>query len=206
MFYSGISAQKIKESIEAETQINTEIPAELWCMWINMTEQLLYSDVICEMRYAELDFSDEVLFDELPFDDEFEDFPRFSDICGIFAVSGNGEKTELEESEPKSFFRGVQGEFSYLFDGGKIRISADGDFERLLILRYARPVPKRVISGLIIGEIMLPPEFCEMIVCRLRGEAFRLINDDVLCAKWIGEYNAHLENFKAFIDRRRAKV
>lgn len=47
--------------------------------------------------------------------------------------------------------------------------------------------------------VPLPYEFTELVRCKLRGEAYKLINDDALAAKWIGEYNTLLENFKVYI-------
>lgn len=49
------------------------------------------------------------------------------------------------------------------------------------------------------GVVPLPYEFTELVRCKLRGEAYKLINDDALAAKWIGEYNTLLENFKVYI-------
>lgn len=218
MFHSGLEAECLINQIENETNLNFPVSREIMCSWLNMTEQLLYSDVVREMRSASVDFSHNIPLCELPFDGECEDFPRFSDICGIFAVSPDGERIELEQTTPLNMLRGVQRDLSYCFDGGVIRFSDDltsvsdkfaGNKLRcreVIILRYVRPAPKSVISGRVIGEIMLPPEFCELIACRLRGEKYRLIGDDVLCAKWIGEYNSVLASFADFVSARRVQV
>jgi hypothetical protein len=37
-----------------------------------------------------------------------------------------------------------------------------------------------------------------MLAARLRGEAYKLANEDALAAKWLSDYNAQLDDFKAF--------
>ena len=56
----------------------------------------------------------------------------------------------------------------------------------------------------VIGNIALPYEFADIILCKLRSEKYRLINEDELCAKWTDKYNYALENFKQYIGVRRS--
>ena len=108
--------------------------------------------------------------------------------------------------------RGVQADNSYYFNGHEIVIN--GIYDSLIIVRIARPIPKRVVKTTvnnqsvdkIIGSIALPYEFVEMLICRLRSEKYRLLNEDELCAKWTDKYNYYLENFKQYVGVRSASV
>jgi hypothetical protein len=45
-------------------------------------------------------------------------------------------------------------------------------------------------------NIALPPEFIDLISSRVRGEIYKIVNEDGLSAKWLSDYNSQLENFK----------
>jgi len=51
---------------------------------------------------------------------------------------------------------------------------------------------------------MLPIEFIDLAKAKLRGEAYKVANEDSLAAKWINDYNMLVETFKAWIERERA--
>ena len=50
--------------------------------------------------------------------------------------------------------------------------------------------------------VMLPYEFLDLVKARLRGEAYKLANEDDTAAKWLNDYNVLLENFKNWLTRR----
>ena len=211
MYSCGMKAEDIVSVVEGETNSAPAVTAHAYCAWINMTEQLLYSDIIREQRMCEIPFKSAVSFDDLSVDIGCEDMPRFEDILHIYGVK-DGERVELEHSEPTWVLRGVQADNSYYFNGHEIVIN--GIYDSLIIVRIARPIPKRVVKTTvnnqsvdkIIGSIALPYEFVEMLICRLRSEKYRLINEDELCAKWTDKYNYYLENFKQFVGVRSASV
>lgn len=207
MYSCGIRAEDIIEIVEGETNSEPAVTNHAYCAWINMTEQLLYSDVIREQRMCEIPFKSAVGFDDLSVDLGCEDMPRFEDILHIFAIK-DGEKVELEHSDATWVLRGIQADHSYYFNGNKIVIN--GSYDGLIIVRIARPIPKRVIKTgdveKVVGNIALPYEFVEMLICRLRSEKYRLLNEDELCAKWTDKYNYYLENFKQYVGARGASV
>lgn len=53
--------------------------------------------------------------------------------------------------------------------------------------------------------VPLPYEFVELVKCKLRGEAYKLINDDGVAAKWLSEYDVQVENFKTYIELHRSR-
>lgn len=50
--------------------------------------------------------------------------------------------------------------------------------------------------------VRLPLEFIDMAKAKLRGEAYKLANEDVLAAKWLNDYNVLLESFKAWVQTK----
>lgn len=205
MFHSGFLASDIIKTVENESNDSFPVSLSSYVNWINGVEQLLYSDVIKEQRCAEMPFKTVISFGELPLDAQCEDIPRFADIIHIYGIDTNGNKVEFEHTSVENVFRGVQADNSYYFDGHDIKICAE-DYDKLVIVWVARPFPKRAMGDTVIGTIMLPPEFIELLICKLRCEKYRLTNDDQLCSKWADEYNYHLLNFKNFIEARRPNV
>jgi hypothetical protein len=49
----------------------------------------------------------------------------------------------------------------------------------------------------------IPDEYLSLLRAKLRGEIFKLANEDSLAAKWLGEYNALLPAFAAYCERAR---
>ena len=51
---------------------------------------------------------------------------------------------------------------------------------------------------------MVPYEFIDIIKAKLRGEAYKLANEDALAAKWLQDYNAQLQDFAAWVQDKAA--
>lgn len=51
--------------------------------------------------------------------------------------------------------------------------------------------------------VPLPNEFLPMLAARIRGEVYRLVNEDAPAAKWLALYNAYLEDFFTYLADRR---
>ena len=51
-------------------------------------------------------------------------------------------------------------------------------------------------------RLPLPAEFVPMLGAWIRGETYRLVGEDALCAKWLGVYNAMLEDFYRYLGER----
>lgn len=206
MFDSGYRADELIKDIESESNMAQSVSAAAYCSWINNFEQLIYSDIICEEREATKEFSEEIPLCSLCFDAAFEDIIRPEDIYKVY-IYENGLYTELEKTKPSRILSGLQSAYSYYTDAFSIKLFPGKQKpESVKIIYFARPVPKTVAAGKVIGNIALPAEFLEMLKCRLRGEKYRLIGEDELCAKWINEYNRYIEDFKQYISERKAGI
>ena len=87
---------------------------------------------------------------------------------------------------------------------GTMVLSAVGgaaEGERLDCVYLVRPAARTAEGE--DAPLALPEEFVELAAAKLRGEACRLAGEDALCAKWFSDYNAKLESFAAWCDRRR---
>ena len=52
------------------------------------------------------------------------------------------------------------------------------------------------------SNVMVPLEFIDLVKAKLRGEAYKLANEDDIAAKWLNDYNILLETFKAWISEK----
>ena len=208
MFDSGYSAEKIICEIESETNIAFPVDRTNYVTWINAFEQPLYSDIICEQRTSELPFKTSFFAAELDFCAYDEDVPRAGDIKTIFCVDKDGRIRECERVSMGAVSAGICSKYAYVGTGERFLLHVpDAESEdKIRVIRHARPVPKQLIGESVAGNIALPADHLEMLRCKLRGEKYRLLNEDTLCAKWIDEYNARLEDFKTFIALRMPEV
>ena len=51
-------------------------------------------------------------------------------------------------------------------------------------------------------EAELPVEYLDMAGAKIRGEAYKIANEDGLAAKWLADYNQQMENFKIWAASR----
>ena len=79
-------------------------------------------------------------------------------------------------------------------------------YDILSFIYFVRPTLKTVNSSDVVGSgnVMLPVEFIDLAKAKLRADAYKIANEDALAAKWIADYNVLLENFKAWMDGKRA--
>ena len=68
----------------------------------------------------------------------------------------------------------------------------------LRILYFARPQRKTKATD----TIKLPYEWIKLAMTYVRCEAYKEFNEFALANNWVAEYNAHLQDFSAWIQRR----
>lgn len=199
MYNSGISAAAFIESVRSEADISTDIPAEAWYRWLCAVEQFVYTEIFDEVVCSEVRFgycadgeysgTTGKFTGKLSF--EFIDVPaecaacEFDDIVRFYI----GER-EFERSAAASGL--VFGDNLYWTDySGYVRFSAVGEVEgNISVFHRLRPALKTAGTS---ANVMLPPEFIELAGARLRAEAYKIANEDELAAKWMADYNNHLE-------------
>ncbi len=197
MFNSGITAYDLIEQIKDEADISYPIPDASYVLWLNALEQLLYTELIREQGRIELDgvSGDVVDLDTLTVPNG-ENAIRFEDIHAIYA-----DDTQLIESTVAS---GVIFPDTYYKIGNNLGLNLTREPGTLKIIYFVKPELKTELN---IGtkNVMLPIEFIDIAKAKLRGEAYKIANEDSLAAKWINDYNVLLETFKAWLSGKQSE-
>lgn len=94
---------------------------------------------------------------------------------------------------------GLPGFYTVTQEG--IRLSDSGIDHPLRIRFIERPIQYGADSEN--TYIPLPNEFLPMLAARVRGEVYRLVNEDAPAAKWLALYNAYLADFHTYLAARR---
>lgn len=196
MFDSGVKAVELIEQIKAEADIAIPIPDISYVMWLNSVEQLLYSELIREQGEITIANASEGVIDisslTVPSDEEAV---RFEDIHAIYA-----DKAQLIKSTLAS---GVIFPNTYYKKNNNIGLNLSVKPEKLKIIYLVRPRLKAEDSIEAVN-VCVPVEFTDLVKAKLRGEAYKLANEDSLAAKWINDYNTLLETFKMWIQSRQS--
>ena len=187
MFNSNIKVSDLINSIKNEADIALSIPDDSFISWLNSLEQTLYSEIIKEQAECEFDG------DLSSIDKEGCDKVRFEDIHAVYADGVQLKATTLTSGFifPKTYYK----------KENNIAFSKDVGDKAIRITYFVRPELKNAdnISG---TTVMLPPEFIDLAKAKLRGEAYKLANEDGLAAKWLNDYNVLLETFKVWIQSK----
>ena len=195
MFDSGISVKSLIEELKnTEVDISLEIPNITYITWLNAVQQLLYTDIIKEQRKTVLQppFSSPVSISSIATENN-ENTPRFEDIHTIYA-----DDTQLIKSTVTS---GVIFDNTFYKDNDNIGYNTDFTPEKLTIVHFVKPALITVDDNDEINDanVMIPVEFIDLVKAKLRGEAYKLANEDNIAAKWLNDYNTLLETFKVWI-------
>lgn len=200
MYRCGITAKEMIESVKSETDIVVPISDLRLCSWINAVEQTLYSDIINDMRKVSVTPTDgnTINISGIAHPDT-ESGIRYEDVLKVIADGEELLPVTLISSEAILTNR-------YWEDGDNIRYDYyEGTKPNSIEIIYtARP---RLKSTSTLGdEICIPNEFSELIASRLRGEMYKLANNDALSKKWLDTYNAYLEDFKVWIAVKKERI
>ena len=204
MFDSGISAEDFIENLKSEVDIAVPISNASYVMWLNTVEQLLYTEYIKELTSYSVEVKDYFPFPGFLtmskiFIGEGEESPRFEDVYAVYADGVQLSKTTFASGEtvfPHTYYKKDNG----------IGISGYDDINVLTVIYSIKPKLKTTdkngnITG---GNVMIPPEFLTLVSAYIRGEAYKIANEDAIAAKWINDYNVLLETFKMWIDKRKS--
>lgn len=190
MFNSGISVKEIITELRDEVDIALEIPTTTYLLWLNSTEQLMYSEIIKEQREIKVaNPTTPISFDGLTVSED-EAPIRFEDIHAVYADDVQLMKSTLSSGHifPDTFYK----------HNDDLGFNSPYKTKELKIIYFARPKVKESE----VGNVMLPIEFVELVKAKMRGEAYKLANEDGLAGKWLNDYNILLENFKVWCNSR----
>jgi hypothetical protein len=190
MFDSGKSVNELITELKDEVDIALEIPDTTYIGWLNRLEQFCYSEIIKEQR--EITVSNPttpVLLSDLTVS-EAESPIRFEDIYAVYADGVQLMKTTLASGQifPDTFYK----------HNDKLGFNSPYMTRELKIIYFARPKIKASKTG----NVMFPVEFMDLVKAKMRGEAYKLANEDEQAGKWINDYNAELENLKVWCNNR----
>ena len=190
MFDSGKSVKELIDEIKEEADIALELPTTTYINWLNALEQLCYTEIIKEQREIELKNPTSPISISTLTVSEDEEPIRFEDIYTIYADYVQLTKTTLTSGNvfPNTFFK----------KNNDIGFSVDGSVRDMKIIYFAKPKVKTSDTG----NVMLPIEFIDMAKAKLRGEAYKLVNEDALASKWLNDYNVAIENFKTWCNNK----
>ena len=196
MFDSGISVKDLVEELKnTEIDIALEIPDATYVSWLNALQQVLYTEIIKEQKKTVLKSPIQSPISlSLITVENGENAPRFEDIYAIYA-----DNIQLIKSTVTS---GVIFPNTFYKENNDIGYNITSTPKELKIVYIVKPALVTITSHGNIPEtynVMVPVEFIDLVKSKLRGEAYKLANEDSLAAKWLNDYNILLETFKAWI-------
>ena len=129
--------------------------------------------------------------------DNGENTPRFEDIHAVYADGVQLIKSTLASGVifPNTFYK----------NNNNIGYHTQCPIQEMTIVHIVKPALVTVTSHGNISEgvnVMIPIEFIDLVKAKLRGEAYKLANEDALAAKWLNDYNTLLETFRAWITEK----
>ena len=195
MYDSGISVKSLVEELKnTEVDIALEIPNATYVTWLNSLQQILYTEVIKEQKKKA--FNARVTNNSIDISsivETGENTPRFEDIHAVYA-----DKTQLIKSTVAS---GVIFPDTFYKQNDNVGYNTKFAPAEITIVYYVKPALVTVTENDEINDanIMIPIEFIDLVKAKLRGEAYKLANEDAIAAKWLNDYNVLLETFKAWI-------
>jgi hypothetical protein len=143
---------------------------------------------------------DEDMDEDMDVDVDGQDRARFEDIVAVFVNDVQLIKSSVLSGKifPNCYYKKDEDNL-----GLNVYIQPEDTIGKIRIIYRPRPKLKETkgenetISA--DDYVMLPAEFVELARAKLRGEAYKLANEDLLAAKWLNEYNVLLESFKVWI-------
>lgn len=209
MFDSGIKASELIEQIKSEADIAPDIPDENYIQWLNAVEQLLYSEVIQEQKKYSYGTASPLIKTNngAPLNEPTDnphvvcDLPasngearvRFEDLHAVFVGDTQLIKTTLTSGQVFPY--------SYYKVDNQLGIHLGEKLDDINVIYKVRPVPKTEVTYSDLN-VMIPAEFIDLVKAKLRGEAYKVANEDDVAAKWLNDYNVLLETFKLWLSEK----
>lgn len=195
MFICNTNAKTLLDETVEELKLYGNIPRATFRRVLNETLGRLYNEVVYEVREAAgKSVSGEIALSSLPVSADSSNV-REEDVLRVFHAG-----SELQYLPPRRFalVSNNDGNF-YTVQDGKILLSPSFSGYTLQVSYLRRPRPYSEGDE---GRMLpMPEEYVSLVRAKLRGEIYKLANEDALSAKWLGEYNATLPAFAAYCRR-----
>ena len=193
MFDSGISVKNLIEELNEEVDIALDIPDTAYAGWLNSLQQLLYTEIIKEQEKVVVALPEtKIIRLSQPFNID-ENKPYFEDIHAIYANGVQLKKTTLTSGSifPNTFYK----------TNNNVGINATPTPAEVEIIYFVKPalVTCNTHKNVNDANVMVPIEFIDLVKAKLRGEAYKLANEDGIAAKWLNDYNTLLDTFRTWI-------
>lgn len=200
MFDSGISTKAFIENIRSEVDVALPISDETYLAWINAVEQFIYGSIVKEEGIYT--FAGDVLDLPITVNAVGEAILEAQDITAVYAVLSSAQRVQLMHV---SAANSVTFGDVYYFLCGSLYTRVSFPHDNTDVVYYRKPVIKTK-DNYAAETIKLPVEFMELISSKIRGEAYKLANEDSIAAKWLNDYNAHLQDFGAWCASKIADI
>ena len=203
LYDSAVTTADFILGLRDELDIASIIPDSAFIRWLNTVEQTVYTELIREMRsvhltvdYVDGDTPSFSLSDIVPSDGE--DPVIFDDILKVYVDGIELDRVSLISG---TTFDNLG---MYYKNGDNVMIKTLIPATEVSVIYVVRPRKKALTGAELPAEtVKLPAEWLEIAASRLRGEAYKLANDDNLAAKWLNDYNLYLEQFKVWLTKNK---
>lgn len=184
IYNSKKTAQAVIDEVINEADISLYITVPTYLRWLNALEQSIYGSVVKGTVEEKVKGTG----GKIPVTKAVED------ITAIYAGTDALAKVSAE------LLPLVGNSNFYAISNGEV-LTNYGDAE--FTVYYTERPPLKTESNYNTETVKLPAEFLELAYCKLRGEAYKLANEDGLAAKWLADYNAQIADFAVWHEQRK---
>jgi len=200
MYDSGVTAKAFIDSLIQEADISIEIPYTSMLRWLSAVEQFAYTEILKEYKRCTMDLTQEpfdvIRLDTLPIP-EGAAIPIYDDIVRVYGEKGQ----EIRKAGAVAGYEFPDFDLYYTDYDGHLILSTRIEQAEITVIYRIRPEIKTEDNKAALN-VALPPEYLDMAGAKIRGEAYKIANEDGLAAKWLADYNTQMENFKVWAASR----
>ena len=195
MYDSQMTLSEIIAALESEVDIASSIPHSSVARWVSSLEQLIYSDLLKFYRSHNVNLSDGGFKISSLACRDGEAPTTFDDIIKVYDGTD-----ELVRAGTVAAYQFENDKSIYWQDGNDVQVRLFTTPEALHVICRVRPAIKGASS--MSDTVKVPFEWIEMVLSKVRGEAYKIAGDDEQSAKWLNDFNTQLESFKAWVNER----
>lgn len=196
MYQSSITVGTLIDSVKESMGLYTDIDRAFYRDTLNECLAVLYREVIDERAHARVKSVEGRIAYKTISVPLGQATPGAIDIRGLIY-----QDIPLQYLPPDKFPLVVtaDGNFYTLMEDG-IHLTPTRSTTELHVMYTVRP--QRYGAGDEGATVPFPNEYLSLLRAKLRGEAYKLANEDGFAAKWLGEYNHTLAAFAAAYGRK----